>query len=116
MAFPSSKSLPTGPSVGIYQFAPYKGIQVSLRFGIPSHGFRIPGTGFQSLVGFRIFLKLYSGFKNPRIPDSRAKMAYMDTEFCNPEFPGFRNPDSPYIDESEGVPDTLNQEGISWLN
>ena len=70
MAFPSSKSLPTGPSVGIYQFAPYKGIQVSLRFGIPSHGFRIPGTGFQSLVGFRIFLKLYSGFKNPgfRIP------------------------------------------------
>ena len=52
----------------IERFAPckYKGIQDSLGFWIPRHGFRIPGTGFrilcqwkldfgfQSLVGFRI--------------------------------------------------------------
>ena len=29
--------------------APYKGIQDSLRFWIPRHGFQIPGNGFQSL-------------------------------------------------------------------
>ena len=54
---------------------PCKEIQDSFGFWIPSHGFRIPGTGFQSLsveIGFWIpivsgipdHLELYSGFQN----------------------------------------------------
>ena len=47
---------------------------------------------FQSLVGFRIFLKLYSGFKSPgfRLQNKMAQ----DTEFRKVKFIEFRNPDS----------------------
>ena len=58
------------------KFLPRKEIQDSFGFWIPSHGFRIPGTGFQSLsveLGFSLnskrqwdsgFLELYSGFQS----------------------------------------------------
>ena len=55
-----------------WHFASCKGIQASLGFWIPCHGFRILGTWFQSLVGFRI---LWAVFWIPklRIPDSSSK-------------------------------------------
>ena len=68
--------------------APCKGIQDSLGFCIPRRGFRIPGTGFQSLsaeLGFWIpivsmipdsgFLELYSGFQSPGFLILRAKIS-----------------------------------------
>ena len=55
-----------------WHFASCKGIQDSLGFWIPCHEFRILGTWFQSLVGFRI---LWAVFWIPklRIPDSTSK-------------------------------------------
>ena len=61
-----------------WHFAPCNGIQASLGFWIPCHGFRTPATGFQSLVGFLVgFRILWAVFSipKPRIPDSTAKIA-----------------------------------------
>ena len=57
-----------------WHFASCNGIQDSLGFCIPCRGFRIPATGFQSLVGFRIFLAVF-WIPKPRIPDSTAKIS-----------------------------------------
>ena len=50
-----------------FQHTPCKGIQDSLWFWIPYHGFRILSTGFQLLVGFQN--------PKPRIPDSPCKIS-----------------------------------------
>ena len=55
-----------------WHFASCKGIQDSLGFWIPCRGFRIPVTGFQSLVGFRILWAVF-WIPKPRIPDSTSK-------------------------------------------
>ena len=60
-------------------FASCKGIQDSLGFRIPHHGFQIPGSGFQSLsveLGFRI--PIASGIQDSLscIPDSKAQDSY----------------------------------------
>ena len=55
-----------------WHFASCKGIQDSLGFCIPCRGFRIPATGFQSLVGFRIPWAVF-WIPKPRIPDSTSK-------------------------------------------
>ena len=57
-----------------WHFASCNGIQDSLGFCIPCRGFQIPATGFQSLVGFRIFSAVF-WIPKPRIPDSTAKIA-----------------------------------------
>ena len=64
-------------------FASSKGIQDSLGFWIPRQGFRIPGTGFQSLsVELEFWIPIVSGFRipwavfripKPRIPDYTSK-------------------------------------------
>ena len=65
-------------------FAPCKGIQGSLGFWLPHHGFRIPGiefrilcqsslnSGFQSLVGFQIPCAVF-WIPKPRILDFTSK-------------------------------------------
>ena len=66
-------------AIETHLFAPRKGIQDSLGFWIPRRGFRIPGTGFQSLSAeLGIWIPIVSG-----IPDSLS---------CMPEFqsPGLR--------------------------
>ena len=75
-----------------YTKAPREGIQNSLGFWIPRHGFRILGpgfrilcqwnldSGFQALVGFRIFFELYSGFQSP------------ESRVLRQKFSGFRIP------------------------
>ena len=68
-----------------------EGIQDSLGFWIPYPGFRIPGTGFQSLlveVAFR--LPIVSN-----IPDSLSCILDYktpDSGFHEQEFPGYRIP------------------------
>ena len=57
-----------------WHFASCNGIQDSLGFWIPCRGFRISATGFQSLVGFQIFLAVF-WIPKPRIPDSTAKIS-----------------------------------------
>ena len=76
------------------QVAPCKEIQDTLGFWFPRHGYRILGakfrilcqvnldSGFQSLLGFRIFFSC--------IPDSKAQ----DSRFHKQKFPGSRNMDS----------------------
>ena len=61
------------------QFAPYNGIQESLRFWIARRGFRIPGTGFQSQsVELGFWIPVVSDRDSLRyIPDSKAH----DSEF-----------------------------------
>ena len=59
---------------------PCKGIQDNLGFWIPLHGFRIPGTGSQSLsVELGIWIPIVRGISDsfsripkPRIADSQA--------------------------------------------
>ena len=55
-----------------WHFASCKGIQDSVGSWIPCRGFRILGTWFQSLVGFRILWAVFWILK-PRIPDSTSK-------------------------------------------
>ena len=61
------------------RLASCKGIQDSFGFWIPRHGFRIPGTGFQSLsvvkLGFRMLI--FSGIPDSLrfIPDSTRKVS-----------------------------------------
>ena len=68
-------------------FAPCKGIQDSLGFWIPRHGFRILGTGFQSLqVKLGFWIPIVS-----RIPDSLSCFAdskTRDSGFHKQTFPG----------------------------
>ena len=59
-------------AIETHLFAPRKGIQDSLGFWIPRRGFRIPGTGFQSLPAERGFwIPIVSG-----IPDSLSCIPY----------------------------------------
>ena len=70
-------------------FAPCKGIQDSLGFWIPRHGFRIPGTGFQSLsVELGFWIPIASGVADSLscIPDAKAR----DSGFHMQIFSGFR--------------------------
>ena len=70
-------------------FAPCKGIQDSLGFWIPRHGFRIPGTGFQSLsVEPGFWIPIASGVADSLscIPDAKAR----DSGFHMQIFSGFR--------------------------
>ena len=61
----------------------YKGIQDSLGFWIPRRGFRIPGTGFQSLsVELGFWIPIVSG-----IPDSLS--SFPDSGFHKQKFIGF---------------------------
>ena len=53
-----------------------KGIQYSLGFWTPRHGFRIPGTGLRILCQWNLdsgFREMYSGFQRPRFWIPRAK-------------------------------------------
>ena len=83
-------------------FAPCKGIQDSIGFWIPSHEFRIPGTGFQilvsgfqRLVGFRIPSGLF-WISKPRILHSTSNFFHIpDPTRIN--FPAFRNQDATCI-------------------
>ena len=73
--------------------APCKGFEDSLEFWIQCRGFRILGTGFQSLsVELGIWIPIILGFQIPwavfRIPKLRIP------PFHKHEFPGFRNSDS----------------------
>ena len=79
--------------------APCKGIQDSLEFWIPHGGFRIPGTGFQSLpVEFGSRLQSLVGpwavfrIPKPRIQDSTSTFS----QILDPrnKLSWFRNPDS----------------------
>ena len=57
------------PRAQVSFFAPCKGIQDSLGFWIPSHWFRIPGSGFQSVLAeFGFWIPIVS-----RIPHSTSK-------------------------------------------
>ena len=72
-------------------FATSKEIQDSTGFWIPHRGFRILGTGFQSLsVELGFWIPIVSGIPDSlsRIPDSKAQ----DSGFHEQKFPGFRNP------------------------
>ena len=66
--------------------APYKGIQDSPGFLIPSPGFQIPGTWFQVLCQWNLdsefnrwwdsgFLEMYSGFQRPGFQIPRTKIS-----------------------------------------
>ena len=69
-----------------------KRIQDNLGFWIPLRGFRIPGTGFQSLsVELRFWIPIVSGIPDSLscIPDSKAQ----DSGFHKQKFLEFRNPD-----------------------
>ena len=60
------------------QFAPYNGIQDSLRFWIARRGFRIPGTGFQSQsVELGLWIRGVFRIPKPTIPDSRRKSSWI---------------------------------------
>ena len=68
-------------------FAPCKGIQDSLGFWIPRHGFRIPGTGFQSLsVELGFWIPIASGVADSLscFADSKTR----DSGFHKETFPG----------------------------
>ena len=67
-----------------FQHTRCKRIHDSLQFWIPYHGFRIPSTGFQLLVGFRN--------PNSRIPDSTSKI-FPDFGFHKQRFPRVWNLD-----------------------
>ena len=71
-----------------------KGIQGTLRFWIPRLGFRIPGTGFQSLlVKLGFWIPIVSG-----IPESLSCISNsiaQDSGFNKQKFLGFQNPQSP---------------------
>ena len=69
--------------------APCKGIQDSLGFWIPHHGFGIPGS-LSVVLEFRI--PIVSGIPDSLncILDSKAQ----DSGFHKQKFPGFTNPDS----------------------
>ena len=72
--------------------APRKGIQDSLGFWIPGCGFRIPGTGVQSLsVDYGFWIPILSGIPDSFscILDSKAQ----DSRFHKHKFHRFRNPD-----------------------
>ena len=76
-------------------FAPCKGIQDSVGFWIPRRGFRIPGTGFQSLsveVGF--WISIVSGIPDALSCISNSK-APENSGFRKHNFLGFRIQDSP---------------------
>ena len=73
--------------------APCKEIQDSLGFWILRCGFRIPGTGFQSLsVELGFWIPIVSGIPESLscIPDSKTH----DSGFHEQKFPRFRNLDS----------------------
>ena len=68
--------------------APYKGIPDSFGFWIPRRGFRIPGTGFQSLPVERGFwIPIASGIPDSMscTPDSKTH----GSRFSKQTFPGF---------------------------
>ena len=69
------------PAWSDWHFASCNGIQDRLGFWIPCRGFRIPVTGFQSLVGFRILWAVF-WIPKPRKPDSTAKIVRIpESEF-----------------------------------
>ena len=74
-------------------FAQCEGIQGSLGVWIPRHGFRILGTGFQSLsVELAFWIPIANGIPDPLscIPDSKAQ----DSGFHMQIFRWFRIPDA----------------------
>ena len=77
-----------------WQGTPHIRIQdIFAGFWIPHHGFRIPGTGFQSLsVELGFWIPIAGGIPDSLscIPDSRAQ----DFGFHKQKFPRFRNSDS----------------------
>ena len=82
---------------------PCKGIKDSLGFWIPRPGFRIPGTGFPSLlVKFGFWIPIFS-----RIPDSLScipNSKAQDSRFHKKIFPGVRNPDFLDMKREEEAP------------
>ena len=82
---------------------PCKGIKDSLGFWIPRPGFRIPGTGFRSLlVKFGFWIPIFS-----RIPDSLScipNSKAQDSRFHKKIFPGVRNPDFLDMEREEEAP------------
>ena len=72
-----------------FGFAPCKGIQDSLGFWIPRHGFRIPGTGYRIFFS-GTWIPVVSGIPDSLgcIPDSKAQ----DSGFHRQTFPRFRIP------------------------
>ena len=82
---------------------PCKGIKDSLGFWILRAGFRIPGTGFRSLlVKFGFWIPIFS-----RIPDSLScipNSKAQDCRFDKKLFPGVRNPDFLDMKREEEAP------------
>ena len=88
----------------VFRIALCEVIQDSLGFWIPWHGFRIPGTGFQSLsvkLGFWIPWAAF-GIPNPRIPEFTSKSS-TDSGFHKQKFSIFQNPDSLTRDDKKIV-------------
>ena len=82
---------------------PCKGIKDSLGFWIPRPGFRIPGTGFRSLlVKFGFWIPIFSRIPDSLscIPDTKAQ----DSRFHKKIFPGVRNPDFLDMEREEEAP------------
>ena len=82
---------------------PCKGIKDSHGFWIPRPGFRIPGTGFRSLlVKFGFWIPIFS-----RIPDSLScipNSKAQDSRFHKKIFPGVSNPDFLDMEREEEAP------------
>ena len=88
----------------LLRISPWEGIQDSLGFWIPCHGFWNPGTGFQSLsvkLGFWIPWAAF-GIPSPRILDFTSK-TFTDSGFHKQKFPVFQNPDSLTLDNKKTV-------------
>ena len=95
---------PPPPQLWRGTIAPCKVIQDSLGFWIPWNGFRIPGTGFQSLsvkLGFWIPWAAF-GIPNPRIPEFTSKTSTV-SGFHKQKFSIFQNPDSLTRDDKKIV-------------
>ena len=88
-------------------FIPCKGIQDSLGFWVPRHGFRILCTGFYSLsvkVGFWIPIASVIPDSLSCIPDSKTQ----DSRFHKQKIPGFR-----YMGRTEQTDCTCS---VSWYH